>query len=112
MARAGLFRHRVAAQRRAAGADAWNEQAGAWATIATMDAQVEPLSGSELVEARAMEGRTTHRVTTRYSSLVLTSKDRFRWQDRGTTRVLNIVAGPLEEGATRRVVSYLVQEVA
>lgn len=67
--RAGDLRRRVTIQQRSAPADALGQPVQAWEDVATVWADVAPLSGRELVSARAVNAELTHTVTIRYQGL-------------------------------------------
>jgi len=66
--RAGNLRRRVQIQARAAGQDSLGQPLTDWATITTVWADVEPLSGRELIKAQATLSEVTHLVTIRYQA--------------------------------------------
>lgn len=70
--RIGKMRHRVALQSRAATQAGTGQPTGAWSTVATVWASIEPLQGRELVAAMAAQSELTHRVTLRYRSGITT----------------------------------------
>jgi len=71
--RLGPLRQRVNIQARSATVDAFGQESETWATVATVWASVEPLSGRELLAAQQVQGETTHRVRMRYMAGVTTS---------------------------------------
>jgi len=71
--RLGPLRQRVNIQARSATVDAFGQESETWATVATVWASVEPLSGRELLTAQQVQGETTHRVRMRYQAGVTTS---------------------------------------
>lgn len=79
---AGKLRHRVTVERLSEVQDeASGEMASAWAPIGTFWAQVEPLSGTELFEAKQITPEITHKVTFRYGTNV-TPRDRLIHRER------------------------------
>lgn len=50
------------------GRDQYGQPAEAWATVADVWANVEPLSGRELWHAQQVQPDVTHRITLRYTS--------------------------------------------
>lgn len=81
----GGLRDRVEIQSRGAPQNGYGEPVLAWATLATVWARVEPISGRETWQAQQAQADVTHRVTVRtYPGL--TSKMRFLLGG----RVLNI----------------------
>lgn len=66
MIRAGSLRHSVVIQERTLTADAYGGRTEAWATFATVWANVEPLSSSEQWRAQQVQSSVSHKVTIRY----------------------------------------------
>jgi SPP1 family predicted phage head-tail adaptor len=66
--RAGVLRHRITIQSRSSGRDALGGQVPTWSDVATVWADVQPLSGRELLAAQANKSELTHTVTIRYQS--------------------------------------------
>ena len=77
-ATAGPLRHRIAIQRQTDTITTSGGFAPTWATIATVWASVEPLSGREYLREHAVHGDTTHRVRMRYRGGV-TRRHRLLW---------------------------------
>lgn len=67
------MRQRVNIQTRSVPVDDFGQESETWATVATVWASVEPLSGRELLAAQQVQGETTHRVRMRYQAGVTTS---------------------------------------
>ena len=70
--RIGKMRQRVTIQARASTQSGTGQPTGAWSTVATAWASIEPLSGREQLAAQAAQSETTHRVTMRYRSGITT----------------------------------------
>jgi SPP1 family predicted phage head-tail adaptor len=66
--RAGALRRQVALQTRIASKDTFGQASVSWTTTATTWADIEPLSGRELMAAQAQQAETTHKVSIRYRS--------------------------------------------
>jgi SPP1 family predicted phage head-tail adaptor len=64
--RAGELRHRIAFQKRNASLDAFGGQLSTWSTIATVWADIRPMSGRELLAAQAINIDISHTVEIRY----------------------------------------------
>lgn len=62
----GSLRKQVSVQAEVLGADSAGGYTPAWTTRATVWAEIEPLSGREVLAAQHLEGRVTHRVTMRW----------------------------------------------
>lgn len=88
--RAGQLRHQIVLQRRTMARTANSaEMAETWTSVGTVWANVEPLSGSELLRAQQTQAETTHQVTIRHFD-ELTPRDRVRFGTR-LFEILSIV---------------------
>lgn len=67
--RAGDLRHRVTFQSRSIASDAFGAQSTLWSNVATVSADVSPLTGRELQAAQATNVEISHLVTIRYQAL-------------------------------------------
>lgn len=65
------MRERVTIEQETATPDGYGGYANTWATVATVWAKVEPLSGREQIEADKLQGVVNTRVTIRYRSDVV-----------------------------------------
>lgn len=80
---AGKLRHVVELQRVAVALDSHGDEAKTWTTLATVRAQVWPLSGREFVAAQTAQAELTTRIDIRArADLALTPKDRVKWGTR------------------------------
>jgi SPP1 family predicted phage head-tail adaptor len=70
---AGLLRHRVTFQSRSSGVDEMNQPIPVWTDVATVWAQIESLSGRELMAASAERAENIVRITVRYRSDIVES---------------------------------------
>lgn len=64
--RAGDLRHRITFQQRGMSADSFGAQAETWTNVATVWADVSPLSGRELLAAQAVNVEISHKITIRW----------------------------------------------
>jgi SPP1 family predicted phage head-tail adaptor len=64
--RASTLRHRVTIQQRSASTDALGQPTTEWTDVATVWADVSPLSGRELLAAQAARAQVNGTVTIRY----------------------------------------------
>jgi SPP1 family predicted phage head-tail adaptor len=111
--RPGPLRNRLTIQQLPAGLaskapNAFNETdlLGAWLPLATVWAEIKPLTGRELLWAQSIVADVTHQVTIRYfAGLAQTPKMRFLYRDpkSGTQRIFNIVAILNDEERNRRM---------
>ena len=69
--RAGLMRKRITLQRRSTAEDGLRQQLLTWSDVATVFAQVEQLSGRELMTANAEYAENTARITIRFRTDVV-----------------------------------------
>ena len=65
------FRHKVSLQSRTTTINSRGEPSHTWSTYGTAWASVEPLTGREHYENRAVQGEVTHKVTMRYRAGVV-----------------------------------------
>lgn len=78
--RAGKLRHVVDLQRVSIVLDSHGDETETWSTIATVRAQVWPLSGREFIAAQTQQAELTSRIDIRARpDLALTPKDRVKW---------------------------------
>lgn len=63
---AGKYRHRVEIQAPAKSYDSEGQQLTTWTTVATVWAEIIPLTGREYFQAKAVNAEITHRVVMRY----------------------------------------------
>ena len=87
MLAAGRLRHLVVLQRNTPNRSPYGQATPHWSDVATLHAEVIPLAGRELVNARQIHPTASHRVTVRASIPILPT-DRFLFQG----RTLNIEA--------------------
>lgn len=64
--RAGDLRRRVLIQSRQATVDGFGQRSTTWTDVATVFAEIQPLSGRELQLAQAINAEVNHKVTIRY----------------------------------------------
>lgn len=84
----GLLRHRVEIQRSVEVQDGFGTPIPSWSSLhENVKANVEPMSGQELFQARQLYAEVTHRIRARYHSGI-TAKHRILWG----TRVFDILA--------------------
>jgi len=91
MIQAGKLRQRVTIQSPATGQDDMGAPTlEPWVLVAEVWAGIEPLSGSELEQARRVVADVTHRVTLRYRDGLNANSVVFRWRLLLGTRVFQI----------------------
>lgn len=98
----GEMRHRVTIQRPDESArDEFGSVVPVWVDVATVWAQVEPISAREMMTSGQMQAQATHRVVVRYRA-DLSAKNRLVWTN-GGNKVLNVVAAMPSVGAPAAV---------
>jgi len=80
--RAGRLRHRVEIQRATETVDAVGGVARTWKTIARRWGGVEPLTGSEFMNADQVSSTVSHRIMLRAGGLSISPKDRIVFKTR------------------------------
>lgn len=70
---AGRLRHQVTLQSQDTAQDSYGDAVRSWVDLATVWAEVRPLSGRELWAAQQTQATTTHQVMTRYLAGVTSS---------------------------------------
>jgi SPP1 family predicted phage head-tail adaptor len=83
----GKFRHTLTLQRQVHPEDDFIDDGEQWDTVAAIRAEVMPMSGKELLEARQIVANVTHKVTTHWQPIF---KSDMRLDFHG--RVLNIAS--------------------
>lgn len=64
--RAGELDRRIKLQSRSAVVDSFGQQQTTWVDVASVWANIKPLTGTELVAASAVNNETTHQIVIRY----------------------------------------------
>lgn len=64
----GGLRKRLVLQSRATAQDNTGQESTTWSDVATVWAQIEALSGREVMAAQAIQSQVSHRITVRYRS--------------------------------------------
>lgn len=85
--RAGDLTRRITIQQRATTRDTFGQQTTTWTDLLSCWAQIEPMSGRELITAQAVNSEITHTVTILYRSQI---KPAMRVVYQG--RIFNIVS--------------------
>lgn len=96
--RAGLLRHRIEVQSAQESRGGTGGVTQAWVTDATRWGAIEPLTGSEMIEAQRTDARMTHRITMRYFP-GLTAANRLKNGDQ-TFGIVSIVNTELRDRET------------
>jgi len=78
---AGQLRHRITIERATLTQNAFGEQVQTWATLATVWARVEPITGKERFAALQTQSDVDSRILCRYYSTLaaLAANDRITW---------------------------------
>lgn len=101
---AGHLRHKVQIQSRSATKDGFGQESMTWTTALTVWADIQPLSGRELIAAQAQMAETTHTVVIRYRAGI-TPANRVVYQG----RVFNVLS-VIDEDMRHRTLSLLCSE--
>ena len=72
--RSGALGQRITLQQRTVAQDPTGGQLATWSDVATVWAEVTPLSGRELIAAQAVASETSHQVTMRWQPAFADSK--------------------------------------
>lgn len=90
---AGKLRHRISIEAPNAGRDDFGQiTEAAWATLATVWADIRPIGGREKLRAEAIGATLTHTVAVRYQSILMPPLQACGWRIRYGARMLNITA--------------------
>jgi len=65
-----VFKHVVVLQSPAGSRDAVGERTTTWTSVATVEAEISPLSGRDLIAAGQAQAEVTHRVKVRYGASI------------------------------------------
>ena len=107
--RSGSLRRRITIQQRSATKDTFGGQSTTWATIATVWADIEPMSGRELLAAQEVKSEVTHQITVRYQSIFADPKVVAGYRVLYKSRIFNIQSA-MNEGERNRIVTLSVSE--
>jgi SPP1 family predicted phage head-tail adaptor len=102
--RAGDLRRQITIQQRDATVDSFKQEVVTWTTFATCWAEIDPMSGRELMAAGAQQFEMTHEITIRYRAGV-TPAMRVLYQG----RIFNIVA-VIDNDTQHRKLTLVCQE--
>lgn len=90
--RAGQLSRRVRIQSRSGAQDSFGGPQLTWSDVATVWADIEPLSGRELESAQRTASEITHQITVRYQSIFADTRVVAGYRALYKTRVFNIHA--------------------
>lgn len=107
--RAGALRHSVLVEQRSSTTDALGGQVNTWSTLATLQAEVRPLQGRELLSAQTIATEITHKITFRYDAIFADPRTAAAYRISYGTRQFN-VHGVLNEGERDRAVIVYASE--
>jgi SPP1 family predicted phage head-tail adaptor len=92
----GKFDKRITLQSRSATLDDYGQQINSWSDVATIWANIKPISGREKLRSMAIESELTHTVAVRYDVRFLPPKTVDAWRIKYVTpageRIFNINA--------------------
>lgn len=106
--RAGALRHRVTFQTRDMGQDSGGQQVLTWSNLLTnVPADVQPLSGREMLAAQAVNAELSHTITVRFHPLltdpVKVAAMRAVYSDGTTTHTLNLSSAVNADARNRQI---------
>ena len=107
--RAGALGQRITLQQRAVAQDATGGQLATWSDVATVWAEVVPLSGRELIAAQAVASETSHQITMRWQPAFANPKTVAAMRVVMNGRCFNINAA-INEDERNRALTLLVAE--
>ena len=107
--RAGALGQRISLQQRTLAQDATGSQLTTWNDVATVWAEVVPLSGRELIAARAISAETSHQITMRWQPAFADPKTVAAMRVVFHGRYFNINAS-IDEDERNRMLVLLVSE--
>jgi SPP1 family predicted phage head-tail adaptor len=106
--KAGALNHLITLQSRSTSQDASGGQLLTWSDVTTVWANVNPLSGRELLAAQAVQSSVSHRITIRYQTQFadpkVMAKMRATMVKDGVTRIFNIHAARDENEARHKII--------
>lgn len=89
---AGKLNRRVTVQKPDSVLDEYGQPSTGWVNIATVWANIKPVSGREKMRAMAMEATLTHTVMVRYRPDLLPEVDADTWRILYGTKVLDVTS--------------------
>ena len=107
--RAGALGQRITLQQRTLAQDATGGQLATWTDVATVWAEVVPLSGRELIAAQAVASETSHQITLRWQPVFADPKTVAALRVVYNGRLFNINAA-INEDERNRMLTLLVSE--
>ena len=107
--RAGALGQRITLQRRSVAQDPTGGQLAIWTDVATVWAEVVPLSGRELITAQAVSAETSHQITMRWQPAFADPKTVAALRVVMNGRCFNINAS-INEDERNRTLTLLVSE--
>jgi SPP1 family predicted phage head-tail adaptor len=108
--RSGDLNRRIAIQQRGAGAlDDLNQATLTWATVATVWASIEPLTGRELMAAQGMQSEVSHKIMIRYQPQFAQPKLMATMRILYNARTFNIHSS-MDEQEKHKTIEFLTSE--
>jgi SPP1 family predicted phage head-tail adaptor len=105
----GTLRHRMLFQQVSSTQDAYGQPLTSWTDVATVWAEILPLSGRELVNAQAVAPEVSHQITIRWKSELSNTKAVAAMRAVYKGRYFNITA-PMNVDERNRVIILLATE--
>lgn len=107
--RAGALGQRITLQQRSIEQDVTGGQLSTWTDIATVWAEVMPLSGRELITAQSINSETSHQITLRWQSAFANPKALAAMRVVFNGRYFNITAA-INEDEGNRILTLMATE--
>lgn len=88
--RAGRLRKKVTIERYTTARGSYGEEVETWATLLSVWASIEPMTGNEKIQGGAVDAKVTHMIKMRDTDI--TPADRITWSSRtfNITKVLDV----------------------
>ena len=106
---AGQLKQRITLQRPGTAQDSFGGLQSTWIDVASLWADIQPLSGRELENARRMANEISHRITLRYQTLFTDTRAVAAYRARYKGRVFNLHAA-LNEDEANVLITLLASE--
>lgn len=88
----GRFDKRITIQSRSATLDAYGQEIDSWSDVASVWANVKPISGTEKLKAMQVDSILTHTVAVRYNETFMPPRKVDAWRIVYNDRIFNITA--------------------
>ena len=107
--RAGQLNRRITVQQQSSAQDSYGAPVRTWTDVATVWADIQPLSGRELESAQRMASEVSHQITVRYQAPFTDTRAVAAYRVRYKGRVFNLHAA-LNEDEANVLITLLASE--